>query len=392
MPGARCARSLVCKVIKAHKHSHHGHTGNTQHSPRNGFNSLFRALPGDRALLPPSSTRFLTADLTPASGCQDHTASPSASSALVLSTIRVHRIPPRVGDVAQRPSCRAGTGRACRDDLPDGESGIFLQMGLDRPKVRGRTDLPVGQIFALPPPLVELQRIGQERELWVSVIPAQRLRRCRWRCEPCGALAPQGEPRRMSSGAVVLRDASRSLVIGRAFARPVGDAPQDDGDSSGHTAPRLQQLGDVGQHADRGLAGLRRPGVGGLHQRAHGRTGAGRIGHRHAKQNRHAGKTIQPKRDRPHRHRRSGHRRDAIGLGGPVDGGRGRPLACRRPERSRPSANCTAPKLTESAIRPKIPLEICDMTRHHTHRPMGDYDENAREPSRFKNRPSLNRV
>jgi len=27
MPGARCARSLVCKVIEAHKHSHHGHAG-----------------------------------------------------------------------------------------------------------------------------------------------------------------------------------------------------------------------------------------------------------------------------------------------------------------------------------------------------------------------------
>src|SRR6266446_454442 len=31
-----------------------------------------------------------------------------------------------------------------------------------------------------------------------TVIPAQRLCRCRWRCEPCGALAPLGEPRRMS--------------------------------------------------------------------------------------------------------------------------------------------------------------------------------------------------
>jgi len=31
-------------------------------------------------------------DLTPASGCQDHTSSPSASSTLVRSTIRVHRI------------------------------------------------------------------------------------------------------------------------------------------------------------------------------------------------------------------------------------------------------------------------------------------------------------
>jgi hypothetical protein len=37
-------------------------------------------------------------------GLQDHTSSPSASSTLVRSAIRVHRIPPRAGDVAQRPS------------------------------------------------------------------------------------------------------------------------------------------------------------------------------------------------------------------------------------------------------------------------------------------------
>jgi hypothetical protein len=33
-------------------------------------------------------------------------------------------------------------GRACRDDLPDGESEIFLQKGLDRDFAK----LPVGQI------------------------------------------------------------------------------------------------------------------------------------------------------------------------------------------------------------------------------------------------------
>jgi hypothetical protein len=55
MPGARCARSLACKNKKAYEHSHHGHTGITRHSLRNGFNSFLRALPGDRAFLPPSS-------------------------------------------------------------------------------------------------------------------------------------------------------------------------------------------------------------------------------------------------------------------------------------------------------------------------------------------------
>jgi hypothetical protein len=35
-------------VVDSTRVSHHGHTGITRHSPRNGFNSLFRALPGHR--------------------------------------------------------------------------------------------------------------------------------------------------------------------------------------------------------------------------------------------------------------------------------------------------------------------------------------------------------
>src|ERR1700724_3330672 len=81
------------QIKKAHEHSHHGHTGFTRHSPRNGFNGLYRALPGDRAFLSPSSALRL-ANLTPASGRQDHTTSPSARSALVFGAARVHRIPP----------------------------------------------------------------------------------------------------------------------------------------------------------------------------------------------------------------------------------------------------------------------------------------------------------
>src|SRR6202040_3180658 len=46
----------------------------------------------------------LTANLTPASRRQDHTTLPSASSPIVHRRIRVHRIPPRVRDIAQRPS------------------------------------------------------------------------------------------------------------------------------------------------------------------------------------------------------------------------------------------------------------------------------------------------
>ena len=76
---------------------------------RNGFNGFLRALPGDRACLSPSSAEMASANLTPASRRQNHTTSPSAPAPFVKLCCRVHRIPPRVDDVAQRPSF--GTGR-----------------------------------------------------------------------------------------------------------------------------------------------------------------------------------------------------------------------------------------------------------------------------------------
>src|SRR5260370_39989440 len=68
---------------KAHEHSHHGHTGNHPAFPAQWFYGLLRALPGDQACLTPSPARLL-ADLTPASGRQNHTTSPYATSAIVF--------------------------------------------------------------------------------------------------------------------------------------------------------------------------------------------------------------------------------------------------------------------------------------------------------------------
>ena len=93
---------------------------------------LFRALLGDRAFLPPSPANCFT-DLTPASGRQDHTALPSASTPLVLRCRRVHRIPPNVRDDGQRPSYRGETGEVLEVILPDELSEIFLARGLDDP-------------------------------------------------------------------------------------------------------------------------------------------------------------------------------------------------------------------------------------------------------------------
>jgi hypothetical protein len=105
MPGAQCTRSLVCaRVVKyAHEYSQRRHRI-TSGIPHAMVLRLIRALPGDRALLPPSPLRsLLLKNLAPASGRQDHTISPSASGAFVSSAIRVHRIPPYVRDDREAP-------------------------------------------------------------------------------------------------------------------------------------------------------------------------------------------------------------------------------------------------------------------------------------------------
>jgi len=113
-----------------------------RHSLRNGFNGFLRALPGDRALLPPSLADH-SANLTPASGCQDHTTSPSAQA------------PPRqraaIASIASRPNVRDDREAPLLWERDDGinkavstkpRSEIFLRRGLDSEIEK----LPVGQI------------------------------------------------------------------------------------------------------------------------------------------------------------------------------------------------------------------------------------------------------
>jgi len=131
MPGARCTRSLVCSVLVEHTSVVTTGHRNTRHSRTQWFNGLFRALPGDRAFLSPSSAEMVlskpgradltSADLTPASRRQDHTILPSAKAPFVSTPFdrsqaearpaitlrarrcRVHRIPSRVRDDRDTP-------------------------------------------------------------------------------------------------------------------------------------------------------------------------------------------------------------------------------------------------------------------------------------------------
>jgi hypothetical protein len=69
---------------------------------------LYRALPGDRAFLPPSPAVSSSANLTPASRRQDHTTSPSASVPFVIGTSASTASRPASVTIASRPSGEAG--------------------------------------------------------------------------------------------------------------------------------------------------------------------------------------------------------------------------------------------------------------------------------------------
>jgi len=136
MPGAQCARSLVCNE---NKHTSVVTTVTpeiTRHSPRNGFTAYFVFSPVNRAFLPPSSARLL-ADLTPASGCQNDTTWPYASASFVRLAI-VRLTPPRpphpmpnVRDDREAPLLWARDGSGYASDLGRAKTKIFLQKGLD---------------------------------------------------------------------------------------------------------------------------------------------------------------------------------------------------------------------------------------------------------------------
>ena len=98
------ASAAACAVVESTRVSHRGHAGNVRHSPRNGFNGFLRALPSDRACLPLSPLRsLLLKNLTPASGRQDHTTSPSAFSAFVQRAVGAPDAAASIASRVQRP-------------------------------------------------------------------------------------------------------------------------------------------------------------------------------------------------------------------------------------------------------------------------------------------------
>jgi hypothetical protein len=94
---------------------------------------LYRALPGEPGFLATVIGGVASANLTPASGCQDHMTSPSASALFVKSAAASTASRPYVRDDRETPLCVGRDGGSLMGDLGKSRSGIFLQRDLDDP-------------------------------------------------------------------------------------------------------------------------------------------------------------------------------------------------------------------------------------------------------------------
>jgi len=156
------APAVSCALGSGRTHTSNNEYTRTPGIPaRNGFNGLCRALPGDRALLPPSSAdmfclspvgptqlRELDASVGP-SGPHDFAVRESVSrpravdrSQAFRPVLRSHRAQnaaastasrPYVRDDRETPLCVGRDGQSSRCDLGGTKTGIFLHGGLDCP-------------------------------------------------------------------------------------------------------------------------------------------------------------------------------------------------------------------------------------------------------------------
>jgi hypothetical protein len=104
MPDARCTRSLVCAWGSKYAHEYSQRvTGNHPAFPAQWFTAYTRALPGDRLFCHRRQQSCLHR-LDTASGCQDHTSSPSALASPVKRAVASTAARPASVTFAKRPS------------------------------------------------------------------------------------------------------------------------------------------------------------------------------------------------------------------------------------------------------------------------------------------------
>ena len=105
MPGGRCARSLVCNRVESAQSIQV--TPESPGIPRAMVLTAYIVLSPVTGLFCHRRRRSF-ADLTPASGCQDHTTLPSASSAVRQAHPASTASRPAFVTIARRPSIGAG--------------------------------------------------------------------------------------------------------------------------------------------------------------------------------------------------------------------------------------------------------------------------------------------
>ena len=122
MPGARCTRGLVCKIVRKNAHEHTGSAESIRHSLRNGFTAYSALSPATNSFCHrhrrisgfarPGRVRKDLRRFSTSNGCQNHTLLPYASAPFVWRAVasltgptdlpcdddrarrcRVHRIP-----------------------------------------------------------------------------------------------------------------------------------------------------------------------------------------------------------------------------------------------------------------------------------------------------------
>jgi hypothetical protein len=113
-PGACCTRGPACDLRKQMCTRAYRAARTLRPSLRNGFTAYFVLSPENGSFASVAREKLsLLPDLAPAPRRPNHTTSPYASGAHVCRTLSVHRIPPRVRDVRERPSSAVRQAELC---------------------------------------------------------------------------------------------------------------------------------------------------------------------------------------------------------------------------------------------------------------------------------------
>jgi hypothetical protein len=182
MPGARCTRGLVCKIVQKNAHEHTGSAETLRHPPRNGFTAYAVLSPATnsschrhrriKGFVAPGRARENLRRFDTSNGCQDHTVLPYASAPFVCALsiahgkppcnpfarrhCRVHRIPsPTFVTMANAPLLGPGWGELLPVICPTAETKYFCKRGWTE-----KTDLPVGHHLLVNSPSRGSYRCG----------------------------------------------------------------------------------------------------------------------------------------------------------------------------------------------------------------------------------------